>query len=127
MRFTPATSAAWIVRIARSSSGRPSTDIGISPSPMGKIAVPSMCREGVMGSSMRGRSRVLREPDALGVEVVAQALVGGVADRAGLCPLRVLDVGHQVGVDEPGGAWRLAPGERRVLAGPLGQQGADAG
>ena len=34
IRVTPASSAAWMVRMDRSSPGRPSIDIGIPPRPM---------------------------------------------------------------------------------------------
>jgi len=38
---TPASSAAWIVAMERSSSGRPSIDIGIAPRPMAlTVAAP---------------------------------------------------------------------------------------
>src|SRR6185295_12769340 len=43
MRFTPASSAAWIVRIERSTGGREESDIGIPPRPIGNTsASPSL-------------------------------------------------------------------------------------
>src|SRR5918992_4266425 len=46
MRFTPASSAAWIVRIDRLSSGRPSSDMPIAPRPMGKTSASAIRRIG---------------------------------------------------------------------------------
>ena len=42
MSVTPASSAAWMVAIDRARSGRPSMDIGISPSPMALTLASAM-------------------------------------------------------------------------------------
>ena len=44
MSVTPASRAAWMVLIERSSSGRPSMDMGIPPRPMAPTLVPPIVR-----------------------------------------------------------------------------------
>src|SRR5918992_6071568 len=44
MRVMPASSAAWMVAMERASSGRPSMDIGMPPSPMALTFVSPMVR-----------------------------------------------------------------------------------
>ena len=44
----PASSAAWIVRIERSSGGRPQRDMGMAPRPIGKISVPASFLRSIM-------------------------------------------------------------------------------
>src|SRR5580693_6639736 len=44
MSVTPASSAAWIVAIERSSPGRPSIDMGIAPRPIAPTVMPPIVR-----------------------------------------------------------------------------------
>src|SRR5215217_8041664 len=47
MRLTPASRAAWIARIDWPSSGRPESDIGIAPRPIGNTSVSARRRVSV--------------------------------------------------------------------------------
>src|SRR5215213_1208263 len=107
MRFTPASSAAWIVRMARSSSGRPSIESGIPPRPIGKTWASPRARLGVMPEA-------LPEPHVARRHVVAQALVGRLAQRAGLRALGELDAGDEARLDEARELRRLAADERAL-------------
>jgi hypothetical protein len=44
MRVMPASSAAWMVAIERASSGLPSIDMGMPPSPMAETVMSPMTR-----------------------------------------------------------------------------------
>ena len=58
IRFTPASSAAWMVRIDCSSGGRPRSDIGIAPRPMGNTSVLAISRLKIpRAPRSRGRCR----------------------------------------------------------------------
>ena len=48
IRFTPASSAAWMVRIDCSSGGRPESDIGMPPSPIGNTSASPSRRVAVL-------------------------------------------------------------------------------
>src|SRR5215217_4294436 len=110
MTVTPASRAAWIVRIAWSSSGRPLRESGIPPRPIGKTSASPSVRVGVM-------QRRLPEADVFRRHVVAQALIGGLAQGAGVGALGEVDAGDEARLDEAGQLGRLAAHERRRIRG----------
>ena len=72
---------------------------------------------------------VARRADLLGVDVVAQTLVGRLAQRPGVRDLGVVDHAHEAGLDEARELRRLAPRERgcrRARAAPAACRGAPA-
>src|SRR3954454_18693909 len=54
MRVMPASSAAWIVRIACASSGRPETESGMAPRPIGNTSTPPSRRVAVLVVALIG-------------------------------------------------------------------------
>ena len=68
MKFTPASSAAWIVRIDCSSAGRLESDIGMPPSPIGNTSASPSFRVLVMAraypESRRHRASAARRTHA---------------------------------------------------------------
>src|SRR3954451_20428020 len=103
-----------MVRIDRSSGGRPASDMGMPPRPIGNTSAPASVRFGGMsppspGALPRKQPSGVVEADRLRVDVVAQPLVDGMAQRARLRPLAVVARGHEPGVHEARLARRLAP------------------
>src|SRR6185503_13700790 len=81
MKFTPASSAAWIVRIDCSSGGRLESDIGIPPSPIGNTSASPSLRVMVMAVYLPGPERA--PPSAVAAGDVARRLGAVGARRVG--------------------------------------------
>src|SRR3954453_17651526 len=83
MRVTPASRAAWMVRIERSSSGRPSMDIGMPPRPIALTVLDPMvrCCNGASLVRSFGRSVVSRRPAAAGRVTPRHGPYPGFGDR----------------------------------------------
>ena len=60
MKFTPASSAAWIVRIDCSSAGRLESDIGMPPSPIGNTSASPSFRVLVIVTCLPGIAQASR-------------------------------------------------------------------
>src|ERR1700760_2409812 len=106
-----------MVRIERSSGGRPDSDIGMPPRPIGKTsAVASLRVSTVIEKGLP--SALLGITDVGRVEGVAQALVARVAQRAGVGDVAIVGGRHELGLDEVDRLGRRrAGGERAGVAG----------
>src|SRR5690349_24600292 len=88
MKFTPASSAAWIVRIDCSSAGRLESDIGIPPSPIGNTSASPSLRVVVIWEAYPVSRSSERAPAAAVAAGDVARLLGalgprGVRDRLG--------------------------------------------